>query len=102
MNDRRRAERMAVDLCITKHMGQTAVTGRACEISPSGIRLRRAVMETGEATYEVSIELPLVEGKLTTCIPSRRIWIDDIYEAFAFTGASFAQQVMLERIFGNV
>lgn len=102
MTDRRRAERMAVELRVTKHVGQAAVMGSACEISPSGIRLRRGENGACEVAADISIELPLVDGKITTCIPSRRVWVDDAYEAFAFTGASFAQQVMLERMFGNI
>lgn len=102
MSDRRRAERMHVNMRITMHMGPQATPGRACEISPSGIRLQRPESTISDTLDDISIELPLVEGKLTTCIPSRRVWTDESYEAYAFTGASFAQQVMLERLFGNI
>jgi PilZ domain-containing protein len=100
MNERRRASRMIVDLGVFKRIDGETYTCRACEISASGIRLTRMFdLDHGEKVVE--IELPLVEGNLTTQISARRVWRREGYEAFEFVGASYAQQAMLERIFGN-
>ena len=100
MIERRRADRMAVDMEVQKHRGGDSYYCRACEISPSGIRLRR-IFDLDESDELIDIEVPLVVGGLTTAIPSRRVWRKDGFEAFEFVGQSFAQQAMLEKLYGG-
>ncbi len=100
MDDRRKAGRQMVDLEVSKHIDGEVFRCRACEISPTGIRLTRVFApDPGEKLVE--IELPLVEGKLTTALSSRRVWRRGGFEAFEFVNPSFAQQAMLERLFNN-
>jgi hypothetical protein len=100
MIERRKAGRMQVDLTVRKHTNGSAYVCRACEISPTGIRLKR-IFDTDSGGGLVDIEVPLVEGKLTTAITARRVWQRSGFEAFEFISPSFAQQAMLERLFGN-
>jgi hypothetical protein len=91
---------MSVDFQVHKRCDERTFDCRACEISPSGIRLaRQPASETPDTP--VNLEIPLVEGHLTTEIPVRPVWSDSRFEAFEFQGTSFAQQAMLERLFGN-
>lgn len=100
MNERRRAGRMCVDMAVRKYIKGEILSCRACEISPTGIRLERTLgLDSGE--QPISIEVPLVEGRLTTAVPARRVWRNREFEAFQFISPSFAQQAMLERMFGN-
>ena len=100
MRNKRRAERMAVDLGVTKYIGGEARTCRACEISATGIRLEQTFdNETGDTFVE--IEVPLVEGKLHTQVSARRVWENDDFEAYEFIDASRAQQIMLERVYAE-
>ena len=100
MEERRRAHRKMVDLTVSKQMDGNTYFCRACEISPTGIRLER-IFNPDPGDQLISIELPLVERGLTTVLSARKVWRKNGYEAFEFIGASFAQQAMLERIFGN-
>ncbi|MCP4604982.1 MAG: PilZ domain-containing protein [Proteobacteria bacterium] len=100
MIERRKANRKVVDLEVRKHSGSDTYYCRACEISPTGIRLKR-IFDIGMSGSVVDIEVPLVEGGLTTAVSARRIWRKGGYEAFEFVDPSFAQQIMLERLFGN-
>ncbi len=100
MIERRVANRKNVDMTVKKRIGDESFFCRAYQISPTGIRLKREFLpDTDDAL--VDIELPLVEGGLTTSLTCRRVWRKGFYEAFEFVGSSFAQQAMLERIFGN-
>ncbi len=100
MIERRKAGRLTVDLEVRKHFDGDSYCCRACEISPTGIRLKR-IFDTHKSNDVIDIEVPLVQGGLTTAIPSRRVWRAGGYEAFEFVRPSFAQQAMLERVFGN-
>lgn len=100
MRERRRVGRTVVDMSVRKHINGDAYFCRACEISPSGIRLEKLFIGDS-GTNLIDIEVPLVEGRLTTSVPARRVWCDSGYEAFEFVDPSFAQQAMLERLFGN-
>lgn len=100
MVNRRRAERLSVDIGVVKRIGDQSYACRACEISPTGIRLSR-IFDSDPGDQLVNIELPLVEGRLTTAVAARRVWRRGGFEAFEFVGASFAQQAMIERLFGN-
>jgi len=100
MRERRRVGRTVVDMSVRKHINGDAYCCRACEISPTGIRLEKPFsMDSG--TSLIDIEVPLVEGRLTTSVPARKVWCEGGFEAFEFVDPSFAQQAMLERIFGN-
>ena len=101
MIERRRADRMLVDMEVQKHLDGESYCCRACEISPTGIRLRR-VFEDARERKLIDIEVPLVQGGLHTSLPARKIWSSGQYEAFEFVGPTFAQQAMLERLFGNI
>jgi hypothetical protein len=85
---------------VNKHSGGASYRCRACEISPSGIRLKR-VFDLDSSNDLVDIEVPLVEGGITTQVSARRVWRKGGFEAFEFINPSFAQQAMLERLFGN-
>ena len=100
MIERRKVDRMSVDMSVKKHTKEGSIVCRACEISPSGIKLKR-VLGMDSRSNLVDIEVPLVEGSLTTAIKSRKVWQKSGFEAFEFVGRSFAQQAMLERLFGN-
>ena len=100
MNDRRRAGRMAVDMAVWKHFEGETRSCRACEISPTGIRLKWD-FDTDSGEQTINIEVSLVEGGLTTAVPARRVWCKNEFEAFQFVDPSFAQQAILERVFGN-
>lgn len=98
MLNKRRAERMVVDLGVTKYIGGEAQTCRACEISATGIRLTQA-FDDAPIDQIVEIELPLVEGKLHTQVSARRVWQNADFEAYEFISPSVAQQTMLERVY---
>ncbi len=100
MKNKRRAERRIVDMGVTKVVQGESYPCRACEISPIGIRLENALAESA-ADDIIEIEVPLVEGQLTTQVSARPVWNRSGYEAFEFVSPSFAQQAMLERLFGN-
>ncbi|MDJ0764344.1 MAG: PilZ domain-containing protein [Myxococcota bacterium] len=100
MIERRKVDRVAVDLTVRKHIDGQAYFCRACEISSTGIRLKR-VFDVDPGETLVDIEVPLVAGQLTTAVPSRRIWRGRGYEAFEFVGSSFAQKTILKRVFGS-
>ena len=100
MLNKRRAERMSVNLGVTKYIGGEAQTCRACEISATGIRLSHA-FDDAPINQVVEIELPLVEGKLHTQVSARRVWKNDDFEAFEFVAPTLAQRTMLERIYRN-
>ncbi len=97
MNNKRRAERRAVDLGVTMYIDGEPYPCRACEISNSGIRLAQTLGDTSRETVELA--LPLVEGQLNTQVTARQVWSNAFFEAFEFIAPSFAQKTMLERIF---
>jgi hypothetical protein len=100
MINKRRAERISVDLGVTTYIGGEAHTCRACEISATGIRLSH-IFDDAPNNQIVEIELPLVQGKLHTQVSARRVWHDDDFDAYEFISPSFAQRTMLERVYGN-
>lgn len=100
MKNKRRAERRVVDMDVRKLVNGATIDCRACEISPMGIRLERESDDLTEGSA-VEIQVPLVAGQLTTKVPARAVWRRSGFEAFEFVGTSFAQQAMLERLFGN-
>ena len=100
MNERRRAGRQTIDMTVSKHVDGEVYYCRACEISPTGIRLER-IFNPDPGDRPVRIELPLVEGGLTTVLSVRKVWRKGEYEAFEFMKPSFAQQSILEQLFGN-
>ena len=100
MNERRKSGRVGIDMEVNRHADGDTFICQACEISPTGIKLRRVLLEDyGDRL--IDIEVPLVKGGLTTALKARRVWAGGGYEGFEFVGASFAQQAMLERIFCN-
>ena len=100
MIEQRRAKRRNVDMDVNTVVDGETYECRACEISPTGIRLERLFEDAEEEPF-VEIRLPLVVGKLTTQVNARRVWQRPGYEAFEFVSPSFAQQAMLEKVFGN-
>jgi hypothetical protein len=100
MINKRKAERRIVDMGVRMLVKGEAFQCRACEISPIGIRLENALDYTANGEV-VEIEVPLVEGQLTTQVSARPVWCRSGFEAFEFVETSFAQQAMLERLFGN-
>ncbi len=100
MNERRRANRQAIDMTVSKHVDGETYFCRACEISPTGIRLER-LFNPDPGDRPIRIELPLVEGGLTTVLSARKVWRKGEHEAFEFMAPSYAQQSILEQLFGN-
>jgi hypothetical protein len=100
MLERRKTMRKVVDLMVKKLFEGDSYFCRACEISPTGIKLQRLVTSSLDDGL-IDIEVPLVAGQLTTAVSSRRVWREGRFEAFEFVSPSLAQQVMLERIFGT-
>jgi hypothetical protein len=100
MINKRRAERRVVDMGVRKLVNGEAYVCRACEISPIGIRLEQ-ILEHAITDDFIEIEVPLVEGQLTTQVTARPVWRGSGFEAFEFVRTTFAQQAMLERLFGN-
>jgi hypothetical protein len=100
MINKRRAERRIVDMGVRKLIRGEAFVCRACDLSPNGIRLEQLLGQS-PAEEVVEIEVPLVEGQLTTQVTARPVWQKGGFEAFEFVSTSFAQQAMLERLFGN-
>ena len=100
MIEQRRAKRQNVDMGVKKVVDGESYACRACEISPTGIRLERLFDHSPEDQF-IEIQLPLVDGQLTTQVNARRVWRKSGFEAFEFVSPSFAQQAMLERLFGN-
>jgi hypothetical protein len=100
MYDRRNCGRHVVDMPVTKVAGPVTREGFASDISPTGVRLRR-LLARAPTDKQVSIELHVVPGAMSTVVTARRIWFDDDYEGFEFVDPSFAQQAMLERVCGN-
>ena len=100
MNERRRANRRTIDMTVSKHVDGETYFCRACEISPTGIRLER-LFNPDPGERPIRIELPLVEGGLTTVLSARKVWRRGEHEAFEFMSPSYAQQSILEQLFGN-
>lgn len=100
MIERRRAERMSVQMMVTQDAGGDCRPCQAHDLSPTGIRLQRR-SAAGDPPPVINIEIPLVPGGLTTAIAARRVWQSPTQEAYEFVDPSFAQQAMLERVFGN-
>jgi hypothetical protein len=100
MNERRGASRRPTDMTVSKHVDGEIYFCRACEISPTGIRLER-IFNPDPGDRPINIELPLVEGGLTTVLAARKVWRKGDFEAFEFMKPSFAQQSILEQLFGN-
>lgn len=100
MHERRRANRKTVDLSVSKLVNGNTYFCRACEISPTGIRLNRILTpESGDRL--IDIELPLVKGRLTTVLSARKIWRSEGFEAFEFVDPSFAQRTILHQLYGT-
>ena len=100
MMNKRRAERTAVDMGVTKYIGGEALMCRACEISATGIRLAQP-FDDSPVDQVVEIEVPLVEGKLNTQVSARRVWQDSDFQAYEFIAPTRAQQIMLDRVYRN-
>ncbi len=101
MIERRKMTRTTVDLTVRKHIDGHMYFCRACEISAKGIRLKLNY-SGGMAGTSIDIEVPLVQGKLITAVSAKQIWKKNEFEAFEFLGPSFAQSVILERLFGGL
>jgi hypothetical protein len=100
MIERRVSTRRTVDMTIKRQIDGESCFCRACEISPTGIRMKRIFLPEDEGGL-IDIELPLVEGGITTELTCRRVWRKGRYEAYEFIDSSFSQQALLERVFGN-
>lgn len=100
MLERRQSERTSVEITVTRHIDGQTYPARAHEISPGGIRIE----ECGEAGPDVEtmdIEVPLVEGGLTTSLKSRRVWREGVLCAFKFEHMRPSQQMILKKVFGG-
>ncbi len=98
MPERRQSDRISVNMTVTRHIEGQAYPCRACEISPGGIRLEQRGEAEPDAEF-VDIEVPLVEGGLTTSLKSRRVWQEDGLCAFKFEHISASQETILKKVF---
>ncbi|MBN2528256.1 MAG: PilZ domain-containing protein [Deltaproteobacteria bacterium] len=99
--ERRRAPRRKVDLQVTRQSGIQEDCCTVDDVSPTGIKLKK---ELGAlpSTPICNLELHLVPGAITTVLASKKVWSTDEYEGFEFVSPSFSQQMIIERISGNL
>lgn len=100
-NERRRSNRRKVELQVTR---QSGIQDNCCDVddvSPTGIKIRK---EHGSlpSTPICNLELHLVPGAVTTVIAGKCVWSTDEYEGFEFVSPSFSQQMIIERLSGNL
>ena len=101
MRERRNGRRRTVDMPVTKQYGDGERDTFVSDLSPSGVKLRRFTVPSSEQAV-CNLELHLAPGSISTVLAARRVWQDDDYEAFEFVSPSFAQQMFLERMVGNM
>lgn len=99
--ERRRSARRKVDLQVTRQSGIEENDCNVDDVSPTGMKLKRA-RGTLPSTPICNLELHLVPGAITTVLAGKRIWTTDEYEGFEFVSPSFSQQMIIERIAGNL
>ena len=87
MIERRDNLRRSVDMTVKRNFSGETYFCRACEISPTGIRLKRIFLPD-DMEPVVDIEVPLVEGSITTSVSGRRVWRKGPYEAYEFINSS--------------
>ncbi|MBN2341605.1 MAG: PilZ domain-containing protein [Deltaproteobacteria bacterium] len=100
-NDRRRASRRKIDLQVTRQSGIQNDCCSVDDVSPTGIKIRK---ELGAlpSTPICNLELHLVPGAVSTVIAGKCVWSTDEYEGFEFVSPSFSQQMIIERLSGNL
>ncbi len=99
--NRRFSHRRKVDLQVGTGSGGGDFVCVAKDVSPTGIRLRRAQGQPPSPPIS-NLEIHLVPNAITTVITGRCVWRSDDDEAFEFVSPSFAQQMILERLSGNL
>ena len=100
-SERRRARRTKVDLSVTRQSGIDDLACYTENLSPTGIRIKKR--ESGlPLTPICNLELHLVPGAISTVVAGRCVWQDDKSESFEFISPSFSQQMMIERLSGNI
>ncbi|MBN2719091.1 MAG: PilZ domain-containing protein [Deltaproteobacteria bacterium] len=99
--ERRRAARRKVDLQVTRQSGIEENCCYVDDVSPTGIKLKREA-GTLPSTPICNLELHLVPGAITTVLAGKRVWTTAEYEGFEFVSPSFSQQMIIERISGNL
>ena len=99
--ERRRAARRKVDLQVTRQSGIEENHCDVDDVSATGLKLKRE-KGTLPSTPICNLELHLVPGAITTVLAGKRIWTTKDYEGFEFVSPSFSQQMIIERISGNL
>lgn len=99
--ERRRATRRKVDLQVTRQSGLDDSNCCVDDVSPTGMKIRKE-RSTLPSTPICNLELHLVPGAITTVIASKCVWQNDEYEGFEFVSPSFSQQMIIERLAGNL
>ena len=99
--ERRRAPRRKIDLQVTRQSGIEEDQCTVDDVSPTGIKIRKE-HGTLPSTPICNLELHLVPGAITTVLAGKRVWSTDEYEGFEFVSPSFSQQMIIERISGNL
>ena len=101
IGDRRYSRRRKLDLKVIK---QSGIEERSCytdDVSPTGIKLRKKQGQL-PSTPICNLEIHLVPEAITTVIASRCVWESEEYEGFEFVSPSFSQQMIIERLAGNL
>jgi hypothetical protein len=99
--ERRRAIRRKVDLQVTRQSGIEEDCCDVDDVSPTGIKIKKEPHAL-PSTPICNLELHLVPGAITTVIAGKRVWSTEEYEGFEFISPSFSQQMIIERIAGNL
>ncbi|MBN2802094.1 MAG: PilZ domain-containing protein [Deltaproteobacteria bacterium] len=101
VSERRRERRLKVDLKVTRQSGIDDLACLAENISATGIKIRKRA-ESLPSTSICNLELHLVPGSISTVVAGRCVWQNSDYESFEFISPSFSQQVIIERLTGNL
>lgn len=99
--ERRRWTRRKIDMQVTRQSGVEDEFCKTDDVSPTGIKIKKDV-NAQPSTPICNLELHLVPGAITTVIAGKCVWQTDEYEAFEFVSPSFSQQMIIERICGNL
>ncbi len=99
--NRRHAIRKHIAMPVSKIMENDDICCWVSDIGPGGVKLVRQCASSSSQTV-CNLELHLVPGSIYTVVTGRRVWQDDDFEAYEFIAPSFAQQMMIEKMVGNL
>jgi hypothetical protein len=100
-SERRNGNRRKIELPVTRQTLDRDLNSWTYDVSPTGVKLRKLGLPSSEESI-CNIEVHLVPGAITTVIAARRVWQNDSFEAFEFISPSYAQQMIMEKMAGNL